>query len=118
MSGEREVPPREVSELVRAGEAQLVDVRTDEEWEAGRIAEARHMPLESLSVQVEELDRTKPVVLYCRGGDRSSSAAQALAASGWDARHLEGGLSAWAEEGLPLEPEGGEVAQASGLPPK
>ena len=94
MSEEQEMDPRQVSELVASGEAQLVDVRTDEEWEAGRIAEARHMPIESLSEQVEELERDKPVVLYCRGGDRSGGAAQALAASGWDARHLAGGLSA------------------------
>ncbi len=118
MSEEQELQPREVSRLVESGEAQLVDVRTDEEWQAGRIAEARHIPLESLSDQLGELDRSKPVVLYCRGGDRSGSAAQALAASGWEARHLEGGLSAWAEAGLPLEPEGGEVAQPSALPPK
>jgi rhodanese-related sulfurtransferase len=118
MSEELELPPREVSKLAESGDAQLVDVRTDEEWEAGRIAEARHMPLESLSAQVEELDQSKPVVLYCRGGDRSSSAAQALAASGWDARHLAGGLSAWAEAGLPLEPANGEVSQPSGLPPE
>jgi rhodanese-related sulfurtransferase len=117
MSEEQELAPQEVSRLVASGEAQLVDVRTDEEWEAGRIAEARHMPLESLASQVEQLDRSKPLVLYCRGGDRSGAAAQALAASGWEARHLAGGLRAWAEEGLPLEPEDAEVAAPSGLPP-
>ena len=44
-------------------------------------------------------------------------AADAFAASGWDAHSIEGGLLAWAEAGLPLEPEGGEVADRSGLPP-
>jgi hypothetical protein len=43
-------------------------------------------------------------------------AVDAFRASGWDAYAITGGLVAWAEEGLPLEPEGAEVAHHSGLP--
>jgi rhodanese-related sulfurtransferase len=110
-----QLPPEDVKE--RMGQIQLVDVRLDDEWEAGHIAGAKHIPLDSLSVRAGEIDRSQPVVLYCRSGDRSSGAADALAASGWDVQSMEGGLEAWAEKGLPLEPEDGEVIAPSGLPP-
>ena len=110
-----QLPPEDVKE--RIGQIQLVDVRLDDEWEAGHIAGAKHIPLDSLSARAGEIDQSQPVVLYCRSGDRSSGAADALAASGWDVQSMEGGLEAWAEKGLPLEPEDGEVIAPSGLPP-
>ena len=45
-------------------------------------------------------------------------AAEAFAASGWSAHSIEGGLAAWAERGLPLEPQDGQVAERSILPPR
>jgi hydroxyacylglutathione hydrolase len=112
-----QVAPERVAELVESGEVELVDVRLDEEWEAGRIPAAHHVPLDSLPARGAEIDRSKPVVLYCRSGDRSGGAADALEASGWDVKSMEGGLVAWVERGLPIEPEDGEVASPSGLPP-
>jgi rhodanese-related sulfurtransferase len=109
------IAPEQVKE--RLGEVQLVDVRLDDEWEAGHIAGAKHIPLDSLSTRADEIDRSQPVVLYCRSGDRSGGAADALAASGWEVESMEGGLEAWAETGLPLEPEDGAVVAPSGLPP-
>ena len=109
------IPPARVREP--GDEVELVDVRLDEEWEAAHIPGAKHIPLDSLSARAAEIDRSKPVVLYCRSGDRSGGAADALAASGWDVQSMEGGLEAWAEKGLPLEPEAGEVIAPSGLPP-
>jgi rhodanese-related sulfurtransferase len=101
----------------RDGEIELVDVRLPEEWEAGHIEGAKHIPLDSLSSRAGEIDRSKPVVLYCRSGDRSGGVADALAASGWDVESMDGGLVAWVEQGLPIEPEDGEVVAPSGLPP-
>jgi rhodanese-related sulfurtransferase len=114
---EREVAPERVAELVGAGETQLVDVRRDDEYEAGHVAEARHLPFDRLTTAADELDRSRTVVFYCRSGDRSAAAADAFAASGWDAHSMAGGLQAWAEAGLPLQPEGGEVSSGSQLPP-
>jgi rhodanese-related sulfurtransferase len=74
------------------------------------------MPLVELDADAQQLDREKPVILYCRSGDRSGMAADALRASGWEAYSVAGGLVAWAEAGLPLEPEGGEVAVRPNLP--
>ena len=66
----------------------------------------------------ETLDSDRPVVVYCRGGNRSAAAAEALRNSGYDAHSIDGGLVAWDEAGLPLEPEGAEVAPAQNLPPR
>jgi rhodanese-related sulfurtransferase len=107
------IAPERVSEL---NDPQLVDVRTDAEWEAGRAPGASHVPLDLLGSAVEQLDPERPVVFYCRVGERSAMAAEAFKNAGWDAYSMEGGLVAWAERGLPLEPDGGEVAGHSSLP--
>lgn len=92
--------------------AQLIDVRADHEWEMGRIGGAKHLPLAELSERAVEIDKARPVVLYCRGGNRSTMAAEALAAEGYDAAKLSEGIVGWAGAGLPLEPEGGQVAES------
>lgn len=107
----REVSRDEAQKLIEEG-AQLVDVRADHEWEAGRIAGATHLPLAELADRAGEIERDRPVVLYCRGGNRSTMAAEALAAEGYDAVKLSDGIVGWAEADLPLEPEGGSVAES------
>jgi rhodanese-related sulfurtransferase len=111
---EHELAPERVSELK---DAQLVDVRTAEEYQASHLGSARNIPLEQLQESADQLDRGHAVVFYCRSGDRSRMAVDAFRASGWDAYAIDGGLVAWAEHGLPVEPEGAEVAHHSGLPP-
>jgi rhodanese-related sulfurtransferase len=107
----REVSREEAQKLIEDG-AQLVDVRAGHEWEMGRIEGAAHLPLAELAERRGEIDRDRPVVLYCRGGNRSTMAAEALAAEGYDAVKLSEGIVGWSEAGLPLEPEGGEVAES------
>jgi rhodanese-related sulfurtransferase len=107
----REVSREEAQKLVDDG-AQLVDVRAGHEWEAGRIAGATHLPLAELAERTEELDKDRPVVLYCWGGNRSTMATDALAAAGFDAIKLSEGIVGWSEADLPLEPEGGYVAES------
>ncbi len=103
--------PARASELIAAG-AQLIDVRTGHEWEAGRIAGAMRIELPELGDRAGELDRDRAVIFYCRGGNRSAMATQALREAGFDAYNIEGGLAAWAEADLPLEPEGAYVAES------
>jgi rhodanese-related sulfurtransferase len=107
----REVSRAEARQLVEAG-AQLIDVRGDHEWETGHIAGASHIPLDELSRRAGEIDGDRPVVLYCRGGNRSSMATAALQAGGYDAAKLSEGITGWEEEGLPIAPEGGYVAES------
>jgi rhodanese-related sulfurtransferase len=108
---EGEISRDQAREMIENG-AQLVDVRADHEWEAGRIAGAAHIPLDELAERAGEIDRDRPVVIYCRGGNRSTMAAAALADAGYDASKLSEGIVGWEEEGLPLEPEGGYVAES------
>jgi rhodanese-related sulfurtransferase len=111
MAEARDIDRAEARKLIDEG-AQLVDVRADHEWEAGHISGATHLPLAELAERAGEIDRERPVVLYCRGGNRSTMAAAALAEAGYDAAKLEEGIVGWAEEGLPLEPDGGYVAES------
>jgi rhodanese-related sulfurtransferase len=101
---------QQVSELLSRAEIQLIDVRAAHEHEAGRIAGDRLVELPRLAAEVETIDRSRPVVFYCRSGSRSAMAAEAFARAGFDAHNMIGGLLDWDAAGLPMEPEGGYVA--------
>ena len=105
-----ELEPERVKEMLDRGEVELVDVREQYEWDAGRIAGARHIELERLAGRAEELPRDRPIVFQCRLGARSAMATEAFRASGWEAYNLTGGIREWVSRGLPIEPEGGQVA--------
>ncbi len=107
---ERDLAPQRVAELLESGDVRVVDVREQYEYDAGHIAGVLHIELEHLAGRAGEIDRDKAVVFQCRVGRRSALATQAFTASGYDAYNLAGGIAAWAEAGLPLEPEGGTVA--------
>jgi phage shock protein E len=106
----------DAAELEAAGDVQLVDVRTLEEREAGRIpSDTAHIPFEELRARAAELAKDRPLVFYCRSGDRSAVAAEAFEASGFEAASLAGGIVVWEESGRPVE---GEIGSPSGLPPR
>jgi rhodanese-related sulfurtransferase len=107
---QEDLQPQQAAELVRSGEAQLVDVREPYEHEAGYIEGARHIEMHRLTEQASEIDREKPVIFYCRVGSRSAMATQAFKAAGYEAYNLDGGLAAWVASGLEIEPEDGTVA--------
>lgn len=106
-----ELDPARVAQLLERGEVQLVDVREQYEWDAGRIPGARHVELERLAGRAAEIERDRPVVFQCRLGIRSAMATAAFRAAGWDAYNLAGGIKAWSEAGLPLEPDDARVAE-------
>ena len=105
-----DVQPDEVAELQRRGAVQVIDVREDYEWDAGRIPGARHVPLPEVAAQADSIDRETAVVFVCRVGGRSAMAAHAFRRAGYDAYNLDGGMVAWAGRGLPLDPPDGTVA--------
>ena len=88
-----------VAEADRAairGQVQLVDIRNAGELETGGLPGAVHIPLTELSRRGVELDPTKPVVVYCAGGWRSSVGASLLRSKGFvDVSDILGGYSAW-----------------------
>jgi rhodanese-related sulfurtransferase len=101
------LPPDEVLAL---DGAQLIDVREAYEHQAGHIPGSQNIEVTGLTEAASSLDQSKPVVFYCRSGDRSTMPAEAFRASGWEAYTLDGGLAAWVAAGQPLEPADGEVA--------
>ncbi len=103
-------PERIAAWLAEDETLQVVDVREPYEREAGHIAGTRHIELNALSAEAASLDRERPVVFYCRVGARSTMAAQALHAAGFEASSMTGGLLRWAHEERPLAPDGGHVA--------
>ena len=108
MVGDLEVTPEWVRE--HRDDVQVIDVREDYEWEAGRIEGARHIDLDRVAAEAGSIDKARPVVFYCRVGSRSAMAATAFLGAGYDAHSMAGGLMAWAGQGLPLEPADGQVA--------
>jgi adenylyltransferase/sulfurtransferase len=106
----RDYTPQEVSELLARGDIQLIDVRAPHEHDAGRIAGDRLVELGRLAAEVDSVDRSRPVVFYCRSGSRSAMASDAFAQAGFDAHNMVGGLLDWVAAGLPLDPLGGYVA--------
>ena len=94
------VLPQDVSK--RRSELHILDVREQDEWDAGHIDGAQHVPLGELGERLAEVPRDRVVVAVCRSGSRSDRAAKGLRASGYDAENLDGGVTAWTRSGLPL----------------
>ena len=86
--------------------AQVLDVRTKEEFAEGHLAKAILIPWTDKDFAVraaKELDPRKPVLVYCRGGGRSAEAAAALVKLGFtEVRDLTGGIVAWQQAGKPI----------------
>ena len=87
-------------ELSGAHPPALVDIREPWEWDAGNLADkgAVHIPLAELLDRTDELPEDRPIVLYCRTGNRTADALERLSGSGLSVRHLRDGLASWARE--------------------
>ena len=105
-----EVSTEETARALADGGARVVDVREGYEREAGYVEGSDHIELAQLSAAAAEFNPERPVIFVCRVGGRSLMAAQALASAGFDAYSMAGGVERWADEGRPLSPEGGVVA--------
>lgn len=103
-TSEPQMSPQQLADLQ---EPVVLDVREDDEWRAGRIEGAVHIPIRELRARVDELDAEQPLVAVCRSGQRSGQVTRALNDHGFDATNLDGGLKAWVAAGLPLVAEDG-----------
>lgn len=84
---------------------QIVDVRTPEEYQEGHIPFAKNYnwndPL--FKEIVQDLDKTRPLYIYCRSGKRSAAAAEVLIEQGFEVIELQGGMLNWQGHQLPTE---------------
>ena len=83
----------DVDALPRDGSVTLLDVRNDQEREAGVIEGFRHIPLEDLRGRLGELDKSKPVFVHCKGGLKSYNACRLLSGHGFDCTNIAGGYT-------------------------
>lgn len=105
-AGAKQIGTLEVTRLMNTGEAVIVDVREAAEFSAGRIPKSKNFPMVDLSKRLSELDKFKsrPIVVTCASGSRSTGAVRLLKGAGFsDLYLLKGGLSAWREASLPVE---------------
>ena len=100
------IPPKQAYEAHAKG-AILVDVRENNEWEAGHAPKVRHIPLSRLGQRARELPKNRPVVLVCRSGSRSAQGVKILAGQFDDLVDVKGGMNAWVAIGLPVVTRGG-----------
>lgn len=81
----------------------LVDVRMPNEFAGGYIPGAVNISLQELGQKMNRIPKEKPVILYCRSGNRSGQAAQALMQAGYEEVYNLGGIIDWAAHGLPVK---------------
>ncbi len=99
-----QIDTRDLAESLAHKGVTLLDVRSEAEWEAGRIDGARHITLGYLPDRLDDIPREKPIVVQCQSGSRSAIAASILRARGFDrVVNLAGGITAWGRAGLPVE---------------
>jgi hydroxyacylglutathione hydrolase len=90
------IPQVSVQELTELDEFSVLDVREASEVESGAVENSVRIPLGQLTAKIGELDRSKLLVVHCKGGYRSSIATSILRRSGFrDIANLTGGFDAW-----------------------
>ncbi|TVP83829.1 MAG: rhodanese-like domain-containing protein [Alkalicoccus sp.] len=74
---------------------QMVDVRESEETVQGMVPGAKHIPLGEIPQRLEEIDKSKEVIMICRSGARSERAGQFLEKQGYNVINMDGGMISW-----------------------
>lgn len=91
-----DVNAAKVQELADAGGLRIVDVRTAGEFEAGHLKNAENVPVDQVANVAQDWDRTKPLLVYCATGSRSSGAVAQLQSMGFKTiYHFSQGLTVW-----------------------
>jgi rhodanese-related sulfurtransferase len=92
-----------------SADTRFLDVRELEDWQAGHIDGAVHIPLADLPARVGELSLDDEIVVICRSGGRSGRAVSWLNGNGFDVLNFDGGMVAWAASGQKMVSETGEA---------
>ena len=83
-------------------DAFLLDVREDDEWAAGHAPAATHVALSTIPQHLASIPSDQTIAVICKAGGRSAQAADFLAAQGYTALNVKGGMLAWQRAGLPM----------------
>jgi len=92
--------------LIENGDPIILDVREQDEWDEGHIPGAVHIPRGNLESRIEGAapDRSRTILVYCSGGNRSAFAAKSLEELGYDEPvSLAGGFTDWKRNGFPVD---------------
>ena len=92
-------------------DAVLLDVREQDEWDAGHAPGAVHIPLAEVPTRLDELPDAEPLPVICRSGGRSGRAVQWLSAQGYDVVNVEGGMKAWDQSGKQVVTDSGQAPE-------
>jgi rhodanese-related sulfurtransferase len=93
-----------VQELAALGQdAEIVDVREDDEFAAVRVTGTRSIPLSRFVQSLADVPATGTVYLMCAAGGRSAQATAYLEDQGYDAVNVTGGINEWQRGGLPVD---------------
>ncbi|MDD5391449.1 MAG: rhodanese-like domain-containing protein [Thiothrix sp.] len=101
----KQISPTQAVLVLNRDDSAVLDVREEAEVRAGKIKGARHIPLAQLKSRMAELDafKDKPVLVYCRSGNRSAHACSLMTKVGFqDVSNLAGGIVAWESASLPI----------------
>jgi len=105
----KEISPNDAMHEAGCGAATLIDVRSDEDWNAGHARGAKHLNRGEIEVEIEEQapDLDQRIICYCGGGSRSALVAESLQKMGYrNVRSMTGGFREWKAAGLPTSAEG------------
>jgi rhodanese-related sulfurtransferase len=100
------VTVEEMQSILDLEDVQLIDVRTPEEFSEGFIKDAQNIDFfsDSFEEDILKLDKTKPVILYCKSGGRSAKCSEKLVEAGFIKIYdLQGGITQWKHKGLKVE---------------
>ena len=102
----KDISPAEAARIVGNDDNLVLDVRDPDEFKSGHLRGAKLIPLGSLAGKLSEIEKfkDKTVLVYCRSGNRSATAANILCRAGFsDVSNLAGGIIAWQSEHYPVK---------------
>ena len=105
IEGVKHILPADALEAIQIGEAILLDVREENEYQIETIdlEDILYIPMSGITGKLNQIPKGKPIIVLCQGGVRSAKVAKFLSMNGFeDVASLDGGLIMWKALELPL----------------
>lgn len=99
-----DVSVSQAKDMIDSGGFFLLDVRTQEEYDAGHISGSTLIPVEVIGTRLDEIPKDRKILVYCRSGRRSADASQILIDNGFkQVYNMKGGINEWTNAGYEVE---------------